>query len=261
MFGILFFTRRWLVAVGTISVVLLLSACASSNQKDESLLHLQLGTTYLQNSRYPDALRELLLAEKADANNAVIQNNLGLTYFIREKNDLAEQHLRRAIDLDSSYTEARNNYARVLIEQKKYDSAISELNKVLKDLTYNDAPKALTNLGLAYFRRGDYPKAKNFLSQALKLNRDNCLAYTLYGRSQLELNDFRNAANSLDSAVILCKSTEFDEPHYFAGIAYDRLGEKEKAIARLEEVVKLYPNGKYNHKAQTMLNEIGKQVQ
>src|SRR3954470_15265831 len=131
-----------------IFTALFLVACTSPAHKEESRLHLQLGTSYLQNGRYPDALRELWLAEKDDPENSMVQNNLGLTYFIREKNNLAEQHLRRAVELDSHYSEARNNLARVLIEQKKYDVAISELNRVLNDLTYNDAPKALTNMGL-----------------------------------------------------------------------------------------------------------------
>lgn len=244
-----------------LSLFLLLAACTSSARKEEAQLHLQMGTSSLQQGRYPDALRELLLAEKADSKNSVVQNNLGLVYFIREKTDLAEQHLTRAVELDGKYSEARNNLARVLIEQNKYDQAIREIHIVLKDLTYTDSEKALTNLSLAYFRRGEYSEAKKYSSQALKLNRENCFAYTLYGRSQYELQDFKSAASSLDSAVVLCKPSAFDEPHYFAGLAYQKLGNLEKAIARLEEVSRLYPSGKYQQKAQSMLNQLNKQVQ
>lgn len=150
--------------------------------------------------------------------------------------------------------------ARTKIEENKFDSAISLLNKVLQDLTYTDSAKALTNMSLAYFRQGEFEQAKKYAGQALKLNRDNCLAYTLFGRSQFELSDYKNAATSLDSAVVLCKPSQFDEPHYFAALTYEKLGDKEKAIARLEEVIRLYPSGKYNRKAQSMLNQI-KQVQ
>lgn len=236
-------------------------SCASSHQKEEALLHLEMGSAFLQTGRYPEALRELLLAEKADPTNPIVQNNLGLVYFIREKSDVANTHLKKAVELKSDYTEARNNWSRVLIELGQYDKAISELRTVLKDLTYSDTSKAFTNMGLAYFRRGQYRDAKKYLSQALKTNRENCLAYTLFGRSQMELGDIKSAATSLDSAVVLCQPVEFDEPHYFAGIAYKRLGQREKAIARLEEVVRLYPAGKYNRKAQDMLNSISKQVQ
>lgn len=236
-------------------------SCATSHNKEEGLLHLEMGSAFLQTGRYPEALRELLLAEKADPQNPIVQNNLGLVYFIREKNEVAYKHLKRAVELKSDYTEARNNLARVLIELNQYDKAISELKTVLKDLTYSDTSKAFTNLGLAHFRRGQYQEAKRSLSQALKTNRENCLAYTLFGRSQMELGETQAAATSLDSAVVLCQPVEFDEPHYFAGLAYNKLGQREKAIARLEEVVRLYPAGKYNRKAQDMLNSISKQVQ
>lgn len=242
-------------------ICLLLTACATSQNKEEALLHLEMGSAFLQSGRYPDALRELLLAEKADPLNPIVQNNLGLVYFIREKSETAQNHLRRAVDLKSDYTEARNNLSRVLIELGQYDKAISELKIVLRDLTYADTSKAYTNMGLAYFRRGQYGEAKKNLSLALKTNRENCLAYTLFGRSQMELGDTKAAASSLDSAVILCQPVEFDEPHYFAGLAYNKLGQRDKAIARLEEVVRLYPSGKYNRKAQEMLNSISKRVQ
>ena len=250
--------RSWVIIFCSALVSL---ACTSSHHKEEALLHLEMGSAFLQSGRYPEALRELLLAEKADPTNPIVQNNLGLVYFIREKNELANKHLKRAVELKGEYTEARNNWARVLIELGQYDKAISELKTVLKDLTYADTGKALTNLGLAHFRRGKYQEAKKHLSQALKVNRENCLAYTLFGRSQLELGEVQSAASSLDSAVVLCQPAEFDEPHYFAGLAYNKLGQREKAIARLEEVVRLYPSGKYNRKAQDMLNSISKQVQ
>jgi type IV pilus assembly protein PilF len=255
------FRNLWRPWASIIIAALLTVSCATSHNKEEAQLHLEMGSAFLQTGRYPEALRELLLAEKADPTNAIVQNNLGLVYFIRERNEIASKHLQKAVDLKSDYTEARNNWSRVLIELGQYDKAISELRTVLRDLTYSDTSKAYTNMGLAYFRRGQYTEAKKQLSLALKVNRENCLAYTLFGRSQLELGDTKNAASSLDSAVVLCQQVQFDEPHYFAGLAYNKLGDREKAIARLEEVVRLYPSGKYNRKAQDMLNSISKQVQ
>jgi type IV pilus assembly protein PilF len=251
--------RNCIFGAATLALALTLCACASSHSKEEALLHLQVGSSFLREGRYPDALRELLLAEKADPSNPVVQNNLGLVYFIREKNELAEKHLQRAVDLKSDYTDALNNHARVLIEMKKYDRAIDELKKVLKDLTYSESDKAYTNFGLAYFRQGKYAETKKYTSQAIRLNRNSCYAYTLFGRSQLELGEFNSAASSLDAAVALCKAAAFDEPHYFSGLAYDKAGDKAKAIARLEEVVRLYPAGKYTRKAQAMLNLISNQ--
>ncbi len=230
------------------------SGCATPQKDIEtSQLHLRIGTAHLIKGNYPGALKELLQAERLDPRNPVVQNNLGLVYFLREKPDLAANHLKRALELKPSYSDARNNYARALIELGRFDQAIAELQQVLGDLTYEDPAKAWVNLGLAYFRRGDFKAARDKLAEAIKLNRDHCLGQTLYGRSLLELGELPQAAQSLDNAVVICTNAKFDEPYYYSGLTYYKLGRTSSAIARMEEIVKLYPQGRYAKKAESML--------
>jgi type IV pilus assembly protein PilF len=240
------------------STAVLLTACATSTpqQKNEAELHLQIGSGFLSHGNYPAALRELQTAESLDPNSEVIENNLGLVYFVRQRNELAEQHLRQALKIKPNYTEALNNLARVHIEEGYYDEAIVELGRVLNDLTYDSAEKAWVNLGMAYFRKGQFDQAKLKLAEAIRLNRQNCLAHTLYGRSLLELRETLRAAEELDVAIGTCQASRYDEPHYFSGIAYYKLGNTDKAIARMEEVIKLYPSGDYAPKAQSMLKQM-----
>jgi type IV pilus assembly protein PilF len=236
--------------------MLFASSCTSAKKKEEGELHARIGTAFLQQGRYPDALRELLEAEKLDPRNTLTQNNLGLAYFLREKYQLAAEHIQRAIDLDPKYSEARNNYGRVLIELGRYDEAIAQLRMVLSDLTYNDPTKALVNIGMAQFRKGDYAQARSTFSKAIQANRENCLAQTLYGRSLFEMGQFSGAANALDNANIVCHSNNqpgFDEPPYFSGLAYYKLGNTSSAVSRLEDVVKFYPGSRYAKKAQDLL--------
>ena len=56
-----------------------------------------------------------------------------------------------------------------------------------------------------------------------------------------------------DNAVVICKPVKFDEPHYFSGLTYYKLGKTTSAIARMEEVVQLYPQGHYAKRAESML--------
>lgn len=248
-----FLERLWKAMAGL--MVLALVSCATTSTKDRELAkyRLRIGTAYLETGDYPAALRELLLAEKLDPKNEMIQNNLGLTYFFRERYDLAAEHLKRAVELKPTFTEARNNYARVLIEQAKYEEALKELKTVLDDLTYSDPAKAWVNVGLAYFNKGDFAQAKNALATAIQIDRNHCLGQTLYGRSLLELGELTAAARALDNAVVVCRPSKFDEPHYYSGLTYYKLGKTSAAIARLEEVIKLYPQGQYAKKAESML--------
>ncbi|MES2964790.1 MAG: tetratricopeptide repeat protein [Bdellovibrionota bacterium] len=230
-----------------------MTSCQTTKNKEESVFRMRNGTALLQQGHYPEALRELLHAEKLDPQNAAIQNNLGLAYFLRDKYDMAGKHLVRAIDLKPDYSEARNNYARVLIEQGKYAQAINELEKVIKDLTYTEPSRAWVNMGLARFRQKNYSGAKKNFADAIKLNREDCLAHTLYGRSLFEMGDFVQAAPALDNAVVVCRISKFDEPHYFSGLTYYKLGRTSDAVSRMEEVINLYPGSRYAKKAESLL--------
>jgi type IV pilus assembly protein PilF len=245
-----FFRCQWLVVLLAFAC---LTSCATKQNHEEAELRLRLGTSLLEQGNLPNALRELLTAEKLDPKNEIVQNNLGLIYFLRNHVDLALPHLKKAIELKPQFSEGRNNYARLLIEVARYDEAIAELQIVLRDLTYDQPSKAWVNLGLAYFRKGDYGQARSKLAEGLKLERTNCLGQILYGRSALELGDFASASKTLDHAVVLCQGSNIDEAKYYSGLSYYKLGRSSSAIGRMEEVVKLYPEGQYAKKAQSLL--------
>lgn len=235
--------------------IFVIVACAGMREKNEEKagLYLKIGASHFENGNYPAALSALLQAEQLDKNNPVIQNTLGITFFARQRVDLAEKHFRQALSLDSKYTEARNNLSRVLIQQGKHVEAEKEVRIVLDDLTYTSSEKAYINLGLSQFNRKLYTDSKETFFRAIKVARDNCIANTYYGRSVFELKDYERASAALDNAIGFCQKALFDEPHYFSALTYYRLGQKEKSIARFEEIIKLYPEGQYREKAKAML--------
>lgn len=219
---------------------------------------LRLGTSQIEAGDYPKALRSLLEAERLDPRNPVVQNNLGLVYFLRDRVDLAEKHMQNAVKLQSTYSDAKNNLARVYIDRGEPQKAIPLLEQVLKDLTYERPAKATLNLGLAHFRLKDYSTARGYFEKALAYGRDNCLGQTYLGRSYYETADYARAVEILDRAVGFCKASQFDEPHYFSALAYFQLGDRKKAEVRLEEVLKLYSQGRYQQQAKTLLDTIRK---
>jgi type IV pilus assembly protein PilF len=238
--------------------ILFCAACASVSTENEETakLHLKIGTAHLNNENYPQALSELLTAEELDTENPIIQNNLGLAYFFRERYDLAEIHIRKALKLEPKYSDARNNLSRLLIERGRYEEAIHEATIVTQDLTYINPEKPLINIGMAQFKLRQFDAARKTLQKAIDFQRDNCLAHSFYGRSLFELKDFRRASEALDQAAGFCQRSLFDEPQYYSALSYYQLGDRPKAEARLEGLIKIYPNGKYTDKAKTMLETI-----
>lgn len=217
-----------------------------------------MGVSYLEQGNYPFALRELLNAEELDPNSAIVQNNLGQVYFLRERMDLASKSFQKAIQLQPDYTEARNNLARVLIEEGKFAAAEKELKIVFNDLTYAGGTKAYINWGLSRFLQKDYTGAQSAFAKVLESQSDDCVANTYYGRSLFEQKDYPRATEALDRAVGFCQKNLVDEPHYYSALAYYRMGEKSKAVARFEEIVRLYPQGKFRDKSKALLEMIRK---
>lgn len=231
-----------------------LGACATPKKaREEAEFHLRIGTSHLIEGAYPQALSELLIAEKLDADNPLVQNNIGLVYFFQQHYGESLQHFDRALKIKPNFMEARNNHARTLIELERYDQAINELKIVIRDLTYPDPAKAWVNMGVAYFRKKDFASARDRFSKAVQIDRNNCLAVNYFGRALYELGKLGDAAQALDNAVVVCKPVKFDEPHYFSGLTYYKLGKTTSAIARMEEVVQLFPHGQYAKKAESML--------
>jgi Tfp pilus assembly protein PilF len=238
---------------------LALTSCASWKQdREKADLYLRMGSSLLEEGNYANALSALLKAHELDPQNPLILNNLGQVYFMRERYDLAEKQFKSAIKLQPDYTDAHNNLARVLIEEGKYTEAESELKLVISDLTYGAIDRAYINLGLLKFNKKEYSKAENAFRTVLKSKPDDCIATSYYGMSVFEQLDYSRAAEVLDRAIGFCQKQLYDEPHFFSALAYFRMGEKNKSIARFEEILKYYPDGKHREKAKGMLELIRK---
>lgn len=244
------------LAVAIVASLTTLGCASKEREKDNAALYLKIGTAFFANKKYPEALRELLRAEQLDPNNAVVQNNLALTYFVRDRIDLAQKHIDRAIALDAKYTEARNNRARILIERGQFAEAAVEAKKVISDLTYPYPIRGWTNIALAHFRKGDFSQAKVAATDALKVDRGNCFAQTILGRSLLEIGEVKDAADTLDRATVACRAEGDDEASYFAGLAQYKLGRASAAMARLTEMLREFPQGRYAKKAESLLEII-----
>jgi type IV pilus assembly protein PilF len=227
-------------------------------KQEEAELHMQIGVSYLQKQDYPIALKELMVAENLAPHNPAIQSNLGLVYFLRDRFDLSEKHYLKAISFRPNNTEAKNNLARVYIETNQLNKAEPLLIESLKDLTFSDYPLVYVNYGVLEFKRKNYSRSKIFLKKALEIDRENCQAHLFLGRNYLDGDETALATDQLEKAISFCQALGVDDAHYYAAVAHFRNKERDRAIVRFEELLKLFPNGKNNEKAAKMLDLIKK---
>ncbi len=238
-----------------------LFGCASMQQSEKqetAELHMEIAIAYIQKDNLPLALKELLIAEDIDPKNPVVHSNLGLVYFLRERYELAERHYLQAISYKPDYTEAKNNLARVYTEIGQYRKAEPFLIEALKDLTFQGYASVYANYGILEFKQKKYSAAKVYLKKSLESDRENCMTHVYLGRSFLELKELGLATDQLEKAISFCRPVAIDEAHYYAALAFYRNNQRDRAMARFEELVKIFPMGVHYDKAKQMLALIKK---
>lgn len=187
--------------------VLLFSGCVttgvSPQDKKKAAASINLGEAYMGGGNYTAALGELLKAEKLNPNDPILHNDLGLVYMAKEKYDLAVVHFEKAVQLKPDYSLAKNNLGSAYLVGKEWDKAITILEEVTGDMLYATPHFPLANLGWAYYNKGNYDKARQYLKKALELQPEFFIAQLNLGRTYLATGQVNAALTMFEAAAKL----------------------------------------------------------
>lgn len=201
----------------TLTLVLLLAACASPAQKaqvnadsadsrNRAMVHTQLGAGYLERAQLGVALQELNAAVAADPKYSQAHNMLGLVYMQLRENPRAEESFRRALQTDGNNSDAHNNYGWFLCQQDRVDESIPHFLSALKDPLYTTPERSYLNAGLCSLKKNDIASAEDFFQKALKISANQPQVYL--SLAQINFNRER----LVDSKFNLEKYMQFSEP-------------------------------------------------
>lgn len=146
---------------------------ADSESRQRARAFTDLAAAYLARDQYKVALDELRKAILADSRFGPAYNIYGLIYMELAEDKLAEENFRRAIDLDRSDSEARNNYGWFLCTRGRYDEGLEQFAFALRNPLYTQPELAMANAGQCAERKGDLALAEANLTKSLKLQPDN----------------------------------------------------------------------------------------
>ncbi len=235
-----------------------LVACATSGvspeDKKKAVAARNLGEAYLGDGNVNGALSEFLKSEKLDPQDPILYNDLGLVYMAKEKIDLATAQFEKAVELNPDYSVAKNNLGSAYLIREEWDKAIPVLESVVGDLLYATPHFPLTNLGWAYYNKGDYQKAREYLNKALDLQPDFFLAQLNLGRTDL-------ATGHLHSALALFEKAAKTQPKnpillLELGKTYRLLGDYNNAILALKGAITYTEDGELAVEANEELKKI-----
>ena len=197
-----------------LSLLFLMQGCAASQaNKDKSMIHYQLGVSYLNEGDSTSALRELLEAEKYSKDDPRLFNALGLSYRQKGEIDLSMQQFKKALLLDPKFSEARNNLGTIYLEKKMWENAIEEFTKACADLLYSTPEYSYTNMGWAYFKKGAPIKAIDSYKKAIEKNSRYPKAYHDLGLVYFSLDKTDSAINEYKTAIRLFPNYIYSHYH------------------------------------------------
>ncbi len=150
-------------------------------------------------------------ALRAEPQNAIAAGELGVALASASRFAEAEQQLRRALELDPKFTDARYNLASAEAANRHWEAAARDFRQVLAERP--DDPKARQHLGEVLFTWGDELADSGHDEQAARCYRDALV----YRASDAEL-------------------------HANLGMVLARLGQAVEARSELEAALRIDPN-------------------
>jgi adenylate cyclase len=146
--------------------------------------------------------------------------------------EAAEQDLRRAIELNPSFTQAHQYLSTVLVVQRRNDEAIAAAQRAaeLDPLS----PISMTTVGYRYYYAGRYEQALEEFGRALRLVPEFASAHVGQAQSHLALGREQEALAALERALPVAGGRSFVRAHLaYAQGSTGRIDEARRTQAML----------------------------
>lgn len=254
--------------------------------------NLAMGYIFNEKGEYYKAANAYAKAISMRADNDAAYAGLGYAYYKLGEIKKAEQYYKKAIKLNNADAMHHYNLGLIYIQIGEKTKAISEMEKAIQiNKNFAEAYKKLMQLYLGEGNFGKYNEIymkikmiekENFLkgkfNRALKLYSENKLNEALKEYEEILQYDQRDPAILNNIGFIYydlkdykkaieyhkrCIESDFnfENGHYGLALAYEKLGEKAKAIEEWEKYLQLKPKGIWALKAEQHLKALKKEVE
>lgn len=179
--------------------------------------------------------------------SARVYNNLGVVYYGYGKFKEADEHCKKAIELEGNFSNAYSNQGVIYKNMGKYEEAILAYKKAIS--LDPDYAQAYNNLGVVLRNLGRYQEAIEIYKQALEVDSNYANAYYNLGYAYNELGRKNEAIESFKQAIEY--NPYFLDAYNNLGVCYNDIGDIDKSIALFERALEnnLYDDVLYSNLA------------
>ncbi|MEW6601136.1 MAG: tetratricopeptide repeat protein [Nitrospirota bacterium] len=229
--------RKSLIAFFPLIMLLLVVSCASSptaEDKRNAETYNNLGYAYLNDGQLNEAYLEFQKSIAIDPGNKETLNYLGYISTRFKKYDEAIAYYKRAIAIDPGYADAMHNLGVTYADMEAWDEAIKCFKSALSNPMYGTPAQAYSNLGYAYYKKGDIINAEKSLKDALLRNPVSPMAMYILGLVYLETKNEKAAVEEFKRAIGILP--DYADAHWELAKVYLKSGQKARALKHFEVV-------------------------
>lgn len=150
----------------------------------------------------------------------------------------AAQAFARAIELDSTNSDAYTFSGHLAYSLENYDSAIRSYNKAIALNAENI--ELFLNKGAAQYKLADYNGSIASFNRSLELDSKNPYPYFARGSSKAKLGKLQNAIADFNKSIEL--GYQLDKAYYERGLSYALLKNYKQAAIDFEAAIKINPS-------------------
>jgi len=210
----------------------LLETVLKENAHDQKALSLRGDLALLQN-RPDDAINDFRAALRDNPNSIALQRQLARAHVLNKNNELAEDALKKAIELAPRDVGARTDYIQLLAAMGKTEALQQQLDKLIQQTPRNLA--VLEALFKAQARKRDWDSAALIAERIKRERPDQAAGYYFAGLIDQAQKNFEDSIPELEKAVELAPDTI--QPLTQLVKSYLALKRADDASARLDQVL------------------------
>ena len=170
------------------------------DQKRDAAIFSDRGAAYLDLKNYDEAIQDFRESIALDPNTAITWSQMADVFFAKKEYQTAIQHYGAALDIDPKLVVALNNRGNAYKASKMHDEAISDYSTAIEITAISDL---YANRSIAYSAKFLFSLAIEDSQHALKLDKNNPIAYFSLGAAQMEANDLDNAMQNFNRTIEL----------------------------------------------------------
>lgn len=224
-----------------IATVVWLGACAhgpSQQEAKQARVHYQIGLSYLEDQKYPEALKEFEEAARLDPTDSGLHMHVGIAYLQLDKLDESAKWVSEACKMTEPFPECWNNLSHIELRRGHATEAAAHAEKALTTDTYSTPETALANLTRAQLALNQPKKALATVQRALRLKPQSCDLRILLSPVHIRLGDLETALDEARRTSFFCRL----EPnaHLWEAYLLQKIGRRSDAEQKYRSIMELF---------------------